>query len=86
MLSGLTSILTGAHEGVRYLPEDTFTDQIQNSSQDLLSLDLTPDENLTEDYLAGLVYENPWLVKYLNDGAEEENPNDDISITLPVDD
>jgi hypothetical protein len=73
-------------EGVRYLPEDTFTGQVQSNSEDLISLDLTPDESLTEDYLSDLVNENPWLVKYLTDGAEEENPNDDISITLPVDD
>jgi hypothetical protein len=75
-------------EGVRYLPEDTFADQLQNNSEGLLSLDLTPDENLTEDFLADLVNESPWLVKYLTDGAEDEDggPNDDISITLPVDD
>jgi len=37
--------------------------------------------------LADLVNENPWLVKYLTDGGEDEaGPNDDISITLPVDD
>ena len=73
-------------EGARYLPEDTFADHAQNNSESLISLDLTPDESVVEDSLAALVNENPWLVKYLTDGAEGADPNGDIAITLPVDD
>jgi hypothetical protein len=74
-------------EGVRYLPEDTFADQVQNNSESLISLDLTPDESIAEDSLASLVNDNPWLVKYLLDGAEEDtDPNSDIAITVLADD
>jgi hypothetical protein len=74
------------NEGVRYLPEETFADHAQNNDESLISLDLTPDESLTEDSLAALVDENQWLIKYLVEGAEGADPNGDIAITLPVDD
>lgn len=74
-------------EGVRYLPEETFADQVQNNSENLISLDLTPDESGAEDTLDTLVNDNPWLVKYLLDGAEEDtDPNGDIAITVLPDD
>jgi hypothetical protein len=68
-------------EGVRYLPEGAFTGQNQNSSDTLISMDFTPDESAAEDTLHSLVNDNPWLVKYLVDGAEED-PNINISIVL----
>ncbi len=74
-------------EGVRYLPEDTFAGQAQDNSESLISLDLTPDESTAEDTLDSLVNDNPWLVKYLLDGAEEDtDPNANISIVLDDED
>jgi hypothetical protein len=70
-------------EGVRYLPEDTFTGQSQGSSDSLISLDLTPDETAAQNDLTILVNDNPWLIKYLFDGAnQEEDPNRDISVVI----
>jgi len=59
-------------EGVRYLPEDTFSDQTQNSSDSLISMDLTPDESAADDTLDSLIDANPWLIKYLLNGAEDD--------------
>jgi hypothetical protein len=74
-------------EGVRYLPEDTFSDQTQNNSDSLISMDLTPDANTADDTLDSLVNDNPWLIKYLLNGAEDDtNPNDDISVVIPEED
>ncbi len=71
-------------EGVRYLPEDTFTDQTPAGSDSLISLDLTPHENTVDDTLNSLVNNNPWLIKYLVDGAEEDtDPNGDIVVVVP---
>ncbi len=70
-------------EGVRYQPEDTFSDQSQGNSDSLISMDLTPDESAAEDTLDGLVNNNPWLIKYLVDGASEESdPNKDIAVVI----
>jgi hypothetical protein len=50
-------------------------------------VDLTPDETDAEETLDSLVNDNPWLVKYLVDGAEEDtNPNANISIVLDDED
>jgi len=68
--------------GVRYLPEDTFAGQAQNNSESLISLDLTPDESDADDALDSLINDNPWLIKYLLDGAEEEDPNSDIAVVI----
>ena len=74
-------------EGVRYLPEDTFTGQSQEPSEPLISLDLTPDESAAEDTLDSLVNDNPWLINYLMDGAEEEtDPNSDIAVIIDDED
>jgi len=70
-------------EGVRYLPEDTFTGQAHEPSEPLISLDLTPDESTADDALDILVNDNPWLVKYLVDGATDEtDPNSDIAVII----
>jgi Ca2+-binding RTX toxin-like protein len=70
-------------EGVRYLPEDTFTGQNQENTDPLISLDLTPDETTAQDDLNILVNNNPWLIKYLVDGAnQEDDPNGDIAVVL----
>jgi Ca2+-binding RTX toxin-like protein len=70
-------------EGMRYLQEDTFSDQSQGNSDSLISMDLTPDESAAEDTLDGLVNNNPWLIKYLVDGASEESdPNKDITVVI----
>ena len=52
----------------------------------LIPLDLTPDESVAQDSLASLVNSNPWLIKYLLDGAEEADPNGDIVLVLGDDD
>ena len=74
-------------EGVRYLPEDTFTGQVHEPSEALISLDLTPDESAADDALDILVNDNPWLVKYLVDGATDEtDPNSDIAVIIDDED
>jgi hypothetical protein len=70
-------------EGVRYLPEDTFTENDHHDSDNLVSLDLTPDESNADASLTELVNGNPWLVKYLVDGTNDVNdPNQDIVLVL----
>ena len=70
-------------EGVRYLPEDTFSDQSQGNSNSLISMDLALDESAAEETIDGLVNNNPWLIKYLVDGASEESdPNKDIAVVI----
>jgi hypothetical protein len=70
-------------EGVRYLPEGTFTDQTQNDADSLISLDMTPDENEAEETLDSLVNDNPWLINYLVDGADEgTDPNGNIAVII----
>ena len=70
-------------EGVRYLPEDTFTGQTQENTDPLITLDLTPDEILTQDYLDKLINTNPWLIKFLVDGASDDtDPNSDIVVVI----
>jgi hypothetical protein len=70
-------------EGVRYLPEGTFTDTTQEHSESLISMDLTPDETTVQDDLNILVNNNPWLTKYLVDGAyQQADPNGDIVLVI----
>ena len=70
-------------EGVRYLPEGTFANQSQGNSDSLISMDLTPDESAAGDNLDSLVNDNPWLIKYLVDGATQEgDPNGDIAVII----
>jgi len=74
-------------EGVRYLPEDTFAGQTQDDSESLISMDLTPDESMAEEALGSLVNDNPWLIKYLVDGATDEtDPNGDIALVIDEED
>jgi hypothetical protein len=74
-------------EGVRYLPEDTFTGQNQEPAEPLVSMDLTPDETITRDHLDSLVTANPWLVDFLVDGAAEDTgPNGDIVVVIDEED
>jgi hypothetical protein len=74
-------------EGVRYLPEGTFTDQTPDNSDSLISMDLTPDETVADEALDTLVNDNPWLVKYLVYGATDENdPNGDIAVVIDDED
>jgi hypothetical protein len=70
-------------EGVRYLPEDTFTGQIQERSDSLISMDLTPDEASAQDDFDQLVDANPWLVNFLVNGTnDDDDPNDDIALVI----
>jgi hypothetical protein len=70
-------------EGVRYLPEDTFTENDNRDHDNLVSMDLTPDESAADQSLTDLVNDNPWLIKYLVDGASNVNdPNDDIVLVI----
>ena len=70
-------------ESVRYLPEDTLTENGNHDNDNLVSLDMTPDESAAEDALADLVNDNPWLVKYLVDGAGDANdPNHDTVLVI----
>jgi hypothetical protein len=70
-------------EGVRYLPEDTFTNQAQDNSDSLISMDLTPDESTAGDTLNTLVNDNPWLIQYLVDGATGgTDPNGNIAVII----
>jgi Ca2+-binding RTX toxin-like protein len=70
-------------EGVRYLPEDTFTNQAQDNSDSLISMDLTPDESAARDTLNTLVNDNPWLIQYLVDGATGgTDPNGNIAVII----
>ena len=83
-----TEIMSGTlDEGTRYLPEDTFTGQSQEPSEPLISLDLTPDQSDADDALDTLVNNNPWLIKYLVDGANDEtDPNSDIALIIDDED
>jgi hypothetical protein len=70
-------------EGVRYLPEGTFTEQVHDNSDSLISMDMTPDEDVANETLDTLVNDNTWLVRYLVDGATDENdPNGDIAVVI----
>ena len=52
-----------------------------------MALDLTPDETATGDTLDSLVNDNPWLIKYLVDGATDEtDPNGDIAVIIEDED
>jgi hypothetical protein len=74
-------------EGVRYLPEDTFTDNDNHNSDNLVSMDMTPDESAADEALGSLVNDNPWLIKYLVDGATEAtDPNSDIALVIDEED
>jgi hypothetical protein len=74
-------------EGVRYLPEGTFANQSQGNSDSLISMDLTPDESAGGDALDSLVNDNPWLIKYLVDGATDEaDPNGNIALIIDDED
>jgi len=71
------------NEGVRYLPEDTFTENDHHSHDNLISLDLTPDESTADTSLTELINGNPWLVKYLVDGATDgTDPNSNIAVII----
>jgi hypothetical protein len=73
-------------EGVRYLPEDTFTGQNQEPSEPLIVMDLTPEESAVDDALNTLVNENPWLVKFLVDGtSDSSDPNGDVVVVISDD-
>jgi hypothetical protein len=73
--------------GVRHLLGNNGTGQSHESTTNLVAIDLTPDESVAEDTLDSLVNDNPWLIKYLLNGAEEEtNPNDDIAVVIPDED
>jgi Ca2+-binding RTX toxin-like protein len=75
------------NEGVRYLPEDTFTGNDNQNNDNLVSLDMTPDESTADEALGSLVNENPWLIRYLVDGATEEaDPNSDIAVIIDDED
>ena len=70
-------------EGVRYLPEGTFTEQVHDNSDSLISVDLTPDEDIADEAMDTLVNDNPWLVRYLVYGATDEtDPNGDIAVVI----
>jgi hypothetical protein len=83
-----TEIMSGTlDEGTRSLPEDTFADQTEASSDPMVVMDLTPDESAAEETLDSLVNDNPWLIKYLLNGAgDDTNPNDDIAVVIPDED
>jgi Ca2+-binding RTX toxin-like protein len=73
--------------GERYLLGNSGSGQPRESTTNLVAIDLTPDESVAKDSMASLVDENPWLVKYLLNGAEDDtNPNDDIAVVIPKDD
>ena len=73
--------------GVRQLLGNNGTGQSQESTTNLVAMDLTPDASTAEDTLDSLVNDNPWLVKYLLNGAEDDtNPNDDIAVVIPKED
>jgi hypothetical protein len=71
-------------EGERNLPAGASSGAAQ-SKDSLILMDYTPEPGVAESALAKLVNENPWLIKYLVDGAQDD-PNSDISIVLPIDD
>ena len=74
-------------EGVRYLPEGTFVNQTPDNSDSLISMDLTPDEDAANEALDTLVNGNPWLTKYLVDGAADAtDPNGDIAVVIEDED
>lgn len=80
-----TDIMSGALEtGVRHLPAGASQGGISEGSGSLISMDLTPDETDSEDSMSELISSSPWLIKYLVDGAEDEDPNSGIAITLTV--
>ncbi|MEE4312992.1 MAG: hypothetical protein V2J11_00765, partial [Desulfofustis sp.] len=72
-------------EGVRYLPEGTFTGQGHEPADSLISMDLTPDEGTSQGELDALVSANPWLVKFLADDDDEDDPNGDIVLVIDDD-
>ncbi|MEJ2168026.1 MAG: hypothetical protein P8X90_21090, partial [Desulfobacterales bacterium] len=73
-------------EGVRYLLEGTFTEQVHDNLDSLISMDMTPDEDAADEALGSLVNDNPWLVKYLVDGASgAKDPNENIVLVLDDD-
>ena len=50
-------------------------------------MDLTPDESTADETLDSLVNNNPWLIKYLVDGARDEtDPNEDIAVIIEEED
>jgi hypothetical protein len=71
--------------GERHLLGNNGTGQTQGSTTNLVAIDLTPDEAAAGATLNSLVNDNPWLVKYLLNGADEDdtNPNDDIAVVIP---
>jgi hypothetical protein len=74
-------------EGVRYLPEGTFNDRTPGGAGDLVALDLTPEEGAAEEALDALVNANPWLIKFLLDGADDAvDPNAAIALVVNDDD
>jgi len=76
-------------EGVRRLPDDASAGQVNDNSDSLISLDLTPDVEAVDDSLAAVADENTWLTNFLLDGAEEEvatNPNEEIVVVIPEED
>ena len=73
-------------EGVRYLPEDTFTGQAADATTQI-SMDLTPDESTVQEEFDTLLNTNPWLVNFLVDGASDDtDPNGDIALVVDEDD
>jgi hypothetical protein len=64
-------------EGERILPADASAGQALSNSDDLISMDLTPDPGVAQDLLIASIKKNAWLVKYLVDGAEED-PDSDV--------
>ncbi len=71
--------------GERHLLGNNGNGQSQESTTHLVAMDLTPDDSAADDSMAALVDENPWLIKYLLNGAEDDdaNPNDDIALVIP---
>jgi hypothetical protein len=73
--------------GERHLLGNNGSGQSQESTSNLVAMDLTPDETAAADAMDALVNDNPWLIKYLLNGAEEDtNPNDDIAVVVPQED
>jgi hypothetical protein len=72
-------------EGVRRLPDGASA--AQGHSGDLVSLDLTAEDSASDQLLGSLVNDNPWVVKYLVDGAGDLiDPNDDIVLIIDDED
>jgi hypothetical protein len=70
--------------GERYLLGNNGTGQSHESTTNLVAIDLTPDESVAKDSLAALVDENPWLTKYLLNGAEDNDTNSSVNTAVVI--